>query len=137
MPPEKDPQISALVESGTEVVTIVGKSWDLHVKEILAIPLERNLEMIRDSLEYLRSHFARVIFDAEHFFDGFRKNPEYALQTLRAAESGKADMLVLCDTNGGTLPSELAAVVDMSGSEFQLLLVFMRTTIQRRPYPTH
>jgi 2-isopropylmalate synthase len=113
--PEKDPQISALVESGTEVVTIVGKSWDLHVREILAIPLERNLEMIRDSLAYLQSHFARVIFDAEHFFDGFKNNPEYALQTLRAAEDGKADILVLCDTNGGTLPAELAAVVKHVG----------------------
>jgi 2-isopropylmalate synthase len=109
--PDKDPQIATLVESGTNIVTIVGKSWDLHVREILSIPLERNLEMIRDSLAYLRSHFARVIFDAEHFFDGFKNNPEYAVKTLRAAEEGKVDVLVLCDTNGGTLPTELATIV--------------------------
>ncbi len=113
--PEKDPQIGALVESGTQVVTIVGKSWDLHVREILAIPLKRNIEMITDSLAFLRPHFARVIFDAEHFFDGFKNNPEYALQTLRAAEAGGADLLVLCDTNGGTLSSEIAAIVKHVG----------------------
>jgi 2-isopropylmalate synthase len=115
MSPDKDPQIRALVEAGTDVVTIVGKSWDLHAREILSISLSRNLEMIRDSLAFLRSHFVRVIFDAEHFFDGFKQNPEYALETLRAAEAGSADVLVLCDTNGGTLPSELAAVVKEVG----------------------
>lgn len=109
--PEKDPQIASLIETGTETVTIVGKSWDLHVREILAISLDRNLNMIRDSIAYLRQHFSRVIFDAEHFFDGYKRNPEYALQTLLAAESGGAAALVLCDTNGGSLPSEIYEIV--------------------------
>ena len=111
MTPEKDPQIQSLMDSGTQVVTIVGKSWDLHVKEILAVPFIRNLEMIEDSLKFLRSHFSRLIFDAEHFFDGYKRNPEYALQTLRSAEKAGTDLLVLCDTNGGTLPSEIAAII--------------------------
>jgi 2-isopropylmalate synthase len=109
--PEKDPQIASLIETGTEVVTIVGKSWDLHVREILAVPLYRNLEMIHESLAYLRPHFARIIFDAEHFFDGFKRNPEFALQTLGAAQSAGADLLALCDTNGGTLPSEVVEIM--------------------------
>jgi len=109
--PETDPQIATLIESGAQIVTIVGKSWDLHVREILNIPMERNLEMIRDSVAYLRSAFSRVIFDAEHFFDGFKNNWEYAIQTLHAASEGGADVLVLCDTNGGTLPSELVGII--------------------------
>lgn len=109
--PDKDPQIASLVETETDVVTIVGKSWDLHVREILAISLERNFEMIRDSCAYLRQHFSAVIFDAEHFFDGFKRNAEYALRTLQAAESGGAASVVLCDTNGGSLPSEVYEIV--------------------------
>jgi len=109
--PEKDPQIASLVDCGTEAVTIVGKSSDLHVKEILAISLRRNLEMISDSVAFLRSHFSRVIYDAEHFFDGFKRNPEYAVESLRAASAAGADVLVLCDTNGGTLPSELVSII--------------------------
>jgi len=109
--PDKDPQIQSLLETGTQVVTLVGKSWDLHARQILAVPLGSNLEMIRDSLSYLRPHFSRVIFDAEHFFDGFKGNKEYAIETLRAAASAGADLLVLCDTNGGTLPSDIAAIM--------------------------
>jgi 2-isopropylmalate synthase len=109
--PDKDPQIASLVEAGTDLVTIVGKSWDLHVREILAVPLNHNIAMIRDSLAFLKPQFSRVIFDAEHFFDGFRNNREYALETLRAASDAGADLLVLCDTNGGTLPSELAGII--------------------------
>lgn len=111
VPPERDPQIASLIESGMGVVTIVGKSWDLHVRKVLAATLERNLEMIRDSLAHLRPHFRKVIFDAEHFFDGFRQNQAYALETLRAAASAGADLLVLCDTNGGVLPTEIGAVI--------------------------
>ncbi len=109
--PEKDPQLTGLQETGTSVVTIVGKSWDMHVRDILAVTLDRNLEMIRGSLAYLRPHFPRMIFDAEHFFDGFKRNPEYALATLQAAASGSADLLVLCDTNGGFMPWEVADIV--------------------------
>ena len=83
--PDKDPQIQSLLDTKTSSVTIVGKSWDLHVNGILAVPLERNLQMIRDTIEFLRSRFNRVVFDAEHFFDGFKRNREYAISTLHAA----------------------------------------------------
>ena len=109
--PDKDPQIRSLLETGTEIVTIVGKSWDLHVKDILCISAEKNLDMIRDSVAYLKPHFSRVIFDAEHFFDGLKSNPDYALRTLQAAVDGGADVLALCDTNGGTLPWDIAAMI--------------------------
>jgi 2-isopropylmalate synthase len=110
--PEKDPQVMSLIETGAEIVTIVGKSWDLHVKEILVVPLKRNLDMIAESLQFLRSHFSRLIFDAEHFFDGFKRNPEYALASLKAAEDNGADLLVLCDTNGGCLPSQITSIIN-------------------------
>ncbi len=109
--PEKDPQILSLVDCGVDAVTIVGKSSDLHVREILSVPLNENIRMIGDSIAYLRSRFSRVLFDAEHFFDGFKRNPEYALETLRAAERAGSDVLVLCDTNGGTLPGELVDII--------------------------
>ncbi|MFN8009064.1 MAG: citramalate synthase [Terriglobia bacterium] len=98
-----DSNLQALVEANTPVVTIFGKTWDLHVKVALAISLEKNLELIRDTVSYLKSLGKEVIYDAEHFFDGFQANPEYALATLKAAELAGADTLVLCDTNGGTL----------------------------------
>ena len=85
-------------------VTIFGKSWDLHVTEGLKTTLEENLAMIQDSIEFLRSQGRRVIYDAEHWFDGYKHNPNYALKTLRAAALAGAEWLVLCDTNGGTLP---------------------------------
>src|SRR6266540_3225819 len=108
---ESDANMQALVEAGTPVATIVGKSWDFHVTHALGTTLPENLAMIGDSIGYLRGHMEEVIFDAEHFFDGFRANREYALETLRAAASGGAAWLVLCDTNGGTLPGELAEIV--------------------------
>ncbi len=107
--PEKDPQVESLLKTRASAVTIVGKSWDLHVTAILAVSLERNLGMIRETIDYVRRHFGRVVFDAEHFFDGFKRNPEYAIKTLEAAAS--ADLLCLCDTNGGTLPSETAEII--------------------------
>jgi len=108
---ESDANMQALVEAGTPVATIVGKSWDFHVTHALGTTLPENLAMIGDTIGYLRGHMEEVIFDAEHFFDGFRANREYALETLRAAASGGAAWLVLCDTNGGTLPGELAEIV--------------------------
>ncbi len=108
--PERDPQIQSLIDTGTKVVTVVGKSWDLHAREILAVSLERNLAMISDSLKFLRPYFEKVIFDAEHFFDGFKNNPEYALATLKAAQDA-SDVICLCDTNGGALPSEVAEII--------------------------
>lgn len=109
---ENDSNLKALLKTKTSVLTVVGKSWDVHVKDALRIPLDRNLEIIRDSLRFLRHpHVETVFFDAEHFFDGFKRNSEYALATLEAALAGGADALVLCDTNGGSLTSEVVDVV--------------------------
>jgi 2-isopropylmalate synthase len=109
--PDKDPQIKALLEAGTAAVTIVAKSSLLHAREILGTTLERNLEIIKDSIAYLRPHFSRVHLAAEHFFDGFKEDAGYALETLRAASAAGVDVLVLCDTNGGTLPTELVSII--------------------------
>ncbi len=105
--PKDDPNLRALLDAATPVVTIFGKSWDFHVTTALKIPLARNCELIRESVAYLKANGREVIYDAEHFFDGYAANPEYALATLRAAEEGGADCIVLCDTNGGTLPSRV------------------------------
>jgi 2-isopropylmalate synthase len=109
--PEEDPNIQSLLDADTPVVTIFGKSWDFHVRAALRIPLERNCELIRDSVACLKSKGREVIYDAEHFFDGFAANPEYALQTLRAAEEGGANIITLCDTNGGSLPSHIQSAI--------------------------
>jgi 2-isopropylmalate synthase len=109
--PDKDQNIRTLLQAETDAVTIFGKTWDFQVHEALRISLEENLELIFDSLEYLKARTAEVFYDAEHFFDGYRANPEYALKTLHAAESAKVDCIVLCDTNGGTLPFELAQII--------------------------
>ncbi len=109
--PPDDPNLQALVEAGPPVVTIFGKSWDFHVTSALGTTLEENVAMISDSVSYLLKHFEEVIYDAEHFFDGFKRNPEYAVRTLLAAEAAGAHCLVLCDTNGGCLPHEIAAIV--------------------------
>ncbi len=103
----KDSQVQTLIEADTPVVTIFGKTWDLHVHEVLRTDLEENLDMIQDTVAFLKAAGKEVIYDAEHFFDGFRANPDYALLTLKAAERGGADMIVLCDTNGGTLPWQI------------------------------
>jgi 2-isopropylmalate synthase len=108
---ESDANMQALVAAGAPVATIVGKSWDFHVTHALETTLEENLAMVRDTIAYLRPKMEEVIFDAEHFFDGFRANRDYALATLRAAESAGAHWLVLCDTNGGTLPAELVEIL--------------------------
>jgi 2-isopropylmalate synthase len=109
---ENDIGMRALVDAKTEVVTLVGKSWDLHVREILNVSPEENLAMIRDSVAYLHAEGRRVIYDAEHFFDGFARNPNFALRTVQAAQEGGAEIVVLCDTNGGSLPERIAAGVD-------------------------
>ncbi len=108
---EKDPNIRALIESNTRTVSIFGKSWILHVKKALKIDPEENLKLISDSVRYLKSHQKEVIFDAEHYFDGYKDNSGYALKVLEAAQKAGADVLVLCDTNGGTLTSDLARIV--------------------------
>ncbi len=109
--PEDDPNIQALLAADTPVVTLFGKTWDLHVTTALGATLEQNLAMIEDSLAYLKAQGKYVIYDAEHFFDGYRANSDYALKTLEAAVRGGAERLVLCDTNGGNLPSFIAEKV--------------------------
>lgn len=109
--PADDPQIQLLVESKAPAVTIFGKTWDLHVTEVLRTTHEENLRMIRDSVQYLAEQGREVVYDAEHFFDGYSTNPEYALETLRAAIIGGASSIVLCDTNGGRMPWEIADAV--------------------------
>ncbi|MCD6166865.1 citramalate synthase [bacterium] len=108
---ENDPNIRKLLDSHTQVVTIFGKSWDLHVKDALKISLEKNLELIRDSIAFLKQHGRELIYDAEHFFDGFRANPEYAITTLKVAQEAGADCIVLCDTNGGTITTKLMEII--------------------------
>lgn len=103
-----DPGMKALVDAKTPVVTIVGKTHDYHVTEVLRVSLEENLAMIRETIAYLKSVGRQVIYDAEHFFDGWKANPEYARQTIRAAVEGGATIVVMCDTNGGTMPEEIA-----------------------------
>jgi 2-isopropylmalate synthase len=106
-----DSNIAALLEAETPVVTIFGKSWLLHVRDALHISEEQNIEIIGDSVSYLKSNGREVIYDAEHFFDGYKHNTSYALKTLQTAAQAGADMIVLCDTNGGTLPDEIARIV--------------------------
>src|SRR6185436_11510868 len=105
-----DPGMKALVESQAPVVTIVGKTSDFHVTEVLRVSLEENLAMIRETVAYLREMGRDVIYDAEHFFDGWKANPDYARKTVRAAVEGGAMLVVMCDTNGGSMPEEIAAL---------------------------
>ncbi|MFH1156266.1 MAG: citramalate synthase [Pseudomonadota bacterium] len=108
--PEDDSNLRALVASQAPAITIFGKSWDLHVLEIMESTLDENLAMIRDSIAWLLTMDRQVFYDAEHFFDGYRENPDYAMKTLDAAIQGGCRTLVLCDTNGGTLPHEIESV---------------------------
>ncbi len=106
-----DPSLKSIVSSGARVATIFGKTWDLHVLKALKTTLDENLGMIEESVAFLGKHLDEVVYDAEHFFDGFKANPEYALQTILAAEAAGADCIVLCDTNGGTLPHEIEEII--------------------------
>ena len=109
--PEDDANIKALIDSHTPVCTIFGKTWTLHVKDVLLTSLEDNLRIIEQSVAYLKASGKRVIYDAEHFFDGYKADSSYALETLRAAIRGGAETVVLCDTNGGTLPWEVESIL--------------------------
>jgi 2-isopropylmalate synthase len=109
--PKTDTCLSALLEAQTPVVTIVGKTWDFHVTNVVGTTLDENLRMISDSVAHCRSVGREVMYDAEHFFDGYRANPEYAIQTLKAAENAGASCVILCDTNGGTMPERVAELV--------------------------
>ena len=109
--PEGDSNLAALIEARTPIITIFGKSWSVHVKEALRTTLEHNLEIIEASLSYLRPHCEKLFYDAEHFFDGFKEDAEYAMETIKRAMNGGADCIVLCDTNGGSLPHEIAEII--------------------------
>ena len=109
--PEKDKNLKALLQTEVETVAIFGKSWDFHASRILGVGLDENINMIYSSVEYLKKMDRHLIYDAEHFFDGFKNNSGYALKTLEAAATAGADILVLCDTNGGTMPEEISEII--------------------------
>lgn len=109
-----DPGMQALVGSGAPVCTVVGKTWDFHVTEVLRVSLEENLAMVTESVAFLKSSGREVIYDAEHFFDGWRANPDYAAKTIRAAAAAGAQLICLCDTNGGTLPEKIAELTNLA-----------------------
>jgi 2-isopropylmalate synthase len=110
--PDKDTHIQALLKTEVETVAIFGKSWDLHATEILGVSLGENAAMIEDTVTYLKKQGRELIYDAEHFFDGYKENPAYALKTLEAATNGGADLIVLCDTNGGCMPHEIQRILN-------------------------
>jgi 2-isopropylmalate synthase len=119
---ENDPNLKALLDSEAPVVTLVGKAYDRQVKTVLETSLEENLDMVRESIVYLRAQGRRVIFDAEHFFDGFLANPDYAIAAVRAAAEAGAEYVVLCDTNGGTLPNVVYDITKRIGQEVDVPL---------------
>src|SRR5689334_23464763 len=108
---ESDPNLQELVAAETPVVTIFGKSWLLHVTEVLGATPQENLDMVADSMRFVAEHGREAVYDAEHFFDGYRADRDYALSTLRAARQAGARTLVLCDTNGGTMTDDLSKIV--------------------------
>ncbi len=112
MKAEEDVNMQKLLASGAPVITLVGKTWDFHVTHALHVSMDENLQMIADSVRLMKNAGREVVYDAEHFFDGFKANPKYALKTLAAAADAGADVLVLCDTNGGSLPNDIAAAMD-------------------------
>ena len=124
---DEDQTLSSLVEAKTSTVCIVGKSWDYHVTEALRQPLDEGVAMVGDSVQFLKSEGLRVFFDAEHFFDGYKRNPEFALRVLEAAAVQGADCLVLCDTNGGSLPHEVEMIVSDVVGHFEGVQIGMHT----------
>ena len=116
--PKDDSNVQSLLEAGTKAVAIFGKASDMHVTKILKISLEENLKIVKDTIKYLKENNKEVIFDAEHFFDGYIANPDYAISVLKAASDGKADVFSLCDTNGGTMPSDIFDIVTAVKSKF-------------------
>ena len=124
---ETDPGLAAILQTGAPVAAIFGKSWLLHVEQVLKTTAEENLRMISDSVRHLKSHGKEVVYDAEHFFDGYLDNPDYAVKTLAAALEAGADSLVLCDTNGGRLPSEVARITAEMVARFPQAVVGIHT----------
>ncbi|MBD2771828.1 citramalate synthase [Iningainema tapete] len=130
-----EPMLQAILAAGTRWVTIFGKSWDLQVTQGIKTTLAENLAMIRDTIEYLTSLGRQVIYDAEHWFDGYKNNPDYALQTLETAASAGAQWLVLCDTNGGTLPHEISEIVTSVMSHLSIVISPEQITSERQMTP--
>ncbi|OHD54395.1 MAG: citramalate synthase [Spirochaetes bacterium GWF1_51_8] len=118
----EDNNIKELLLADTPTVTIFGKAWDLHVTDVFNISLDANIEMIYDSVAYLKDSGREVFFDAEHFFDGFKENPDYAMKVLKAASDAGASCLVLCDTNGGSLPSEIQSIIKKLSADVKVPL---------------
>jgi 2-isopropylmalate synthase len=127
VPAEKDAQLQMLLDAKTPVVTIFGKSWEEHVVHALKTSLDENLRMIGDSVRFLKKNVETVLYDAEHFFDGYKHHPDYALQALKVALDAGADRIVLCDTNGGTLPHEIVDIVRHVRSSYPLAQVGIHT----------
>ena len=121
--PENDIGLKNLIQSGADAACIFGKSWDVHATTALGISLEENVTLVGRSIQYLKQHLETVMFDAEHFFDGYKTNPEYAMQVLQAASDNGADTLVLCDTNGGTVPSKVFEIVQTVVAKFPNLII--------------
>jgi 2-isopropylmalate synthase len=119
---ENDDNVAQLLAAGTPVVSIFGKTWDFHVRRALGITEEENLRLISDTVAYLKAHGREVVYDAEHFFDGYAANPSFALRTLEAAKASGADVLCLCDTNGGTLPPRIVEIVAQVRARFDGVL---------------
>ena len=117
-PVDKDTNVRELIAAETPVISIFGKSWDLHTKRALGITEEENLAIISDTVAFLKAAGREVVYDAEHFFDGYSSNPDFALRTLEAAKKSGADVLVLCDTNGGTLPARVGELVALVKERF-------------------
>ncbi len=122
MSPANDANLKAILRAKTKAITIFGKTWDMHVTDVLKVSLRENLSMITETVEYLKSKKKKVFYDAEHFFDGYLRNKDYALETLRAAVKGGCDAIVLCDTNGGMITHELGTIVRAISSELDLPL---------------
>lgn len=115
----EDKNLNSLIEAEPDAVTIFGKTWDLHVEKALQISFEENLKLIEDSVAYLKKNIPEVFFDAEHFFDGYKANPKYAIEAIKAAEKGGADVIVLCDTNGGTMYYEVTQIMEAVKKEIK------------------
>jgi 2-isopropylmalate synthase len=122
-----DASLSAMLACKTSAATLVGKSWDLHVTDVLGCSLDDNLRLCADSVGYLKKHGIETIFDAEHFFDGYRENPQYAMKVLAAAAEAHADILVLCDTNGGSLPNQVYDITKTVCEKFSPLVIGIHT----------
>src|SRR3989338_1224444 len=125
--PAKDDNLKAILKAGTKTVAVFGKTWDLHVTDVLRVSLHENLKMIEETAGFLKSKKLSVFYDAEHFFDGYKSNKDYALETLRAAVNGGCDAIVLCDTNGGMVVYELGTIVRAITSEFRAVVVGIHT----------